>query len=435
MKVLFLLPYVYFTSCLIFEVAKLIWARRITAAVIGLFWTFVIVPDFVILNAYGIPGTFLLVFAFICVLPFVHIVVCKKTRLKKIDIVMMILLMLVLGFGLVTKYVLGISTEFYGKKLFNFIYSLLIPLTVIVFYNDDIIKSYDLWKPILLYAILAYAFKNFSLVGITDFRIIYERDYLELKNVIFAARILGIGCLMCAYDLIREFRVSKLIYLCILLLQVLLFESRGVILALACATAVLWWFRINHRSRVIRFKTKQLPYYVFAAAALVLGVKYLWDSGTLNRLVREIQLIIAGGRSETRMYLYPLSIQAIKDNFPFGVGFGNTKLAITKLNSYFINDYPHNIILELFLEEGPFLALPFMILFVRWFNTIFTKDRYSSHTLLFSSLFIFAFINSMFSGDVPGNNGVFFFGCLAYWSKQCAGVSGNTKVKVGELCV
>ena len=86
------------------------------------------------------------------------------------------------------------------------------------------------------------------------------------------------------------------------------------------------------------------------------------------------------------------------------------------INSYFNNNYPHNIILEMLLEEGLFITIPILIIFMKWFGSILTKKRYTNHTLLFFTLYVFSFISAMFSGDLVGNSNLFFFGYLAYFS-------------------
>ncbi len=72
--------------------------------------------------------------------------------------------------------------------------------------------------------------------------------------------------------------------------------------------------------------------------------------------------------------------------------------------------------LRVFLHVEPEEQLRRIIIFMKWFGSILTKKRYTNHTLLFFTLYVFSFISAMFSGDLVGNSNLFFFGYLAYFS-------------------
>ena len=416
MKDIFLLLYIAFVFLMLYTVYRLINKGKSREALVGLFMTFTIVPDFIILDAYGIPGTFVLVFLFMCLIPIAGIIKDHTLRIRKGDGLLLIMLAVILGYALCTKYVMGVTTDYYGIKLFGFIYTLIIPMIVIMHYRETIIKSYDLWKPILIYAIMAYAFKNYFLAGILGFRETYLLNYAELKNVIFAAQILAVGAVICICDLLRKYDLKTLIYLALLLLQILLFESRGPILSVAAAAFIMWWFKSAKDNLKKYINSGMLIGVSVFILIAVLGFKYLWDAGYLERIVLKMNMLRTGERIETRYFLYPITIQPIKEHLPWGVGFGNSKIGVMSINSYFNNNYPHNIILEMLLEEGLFITIPILIIFMKWFGSILTKKRYTNHTLLFFTLYVFSFISAMFSGDLVGNSNLFFFGYLAYFS-------------------
>ena len=386
-------------------------------AMIGLFMSFFIIPDFIILDIYRLRGTFILVFAFTCLFPFLCMVYENRFRPQRGDFFLVAVLSVTLIYALYTKYVMSITTDFWGPKLFGYIYSLFVPLIIVIYFRDAIIRDYNEWKPVLLYAIIAYAFKNYYLGGIMGFRENYLK-YEGLKNVIFAAQILSIGTIISLYDLLRKYSFRTLAHLGICVLQVLLFESRGPILSTFCSGIILIWF---HKIRGKKTEIKVNPRLFGIASACILlsifGFHYLWNAGYLERIVEKFNMLSSGTRTEARYYLYPITWSAIKQHFPYGVGFGNSKIAISSINSYFQYNYPHNIILELLLEEGFYLAAPLIILLIKWFFSIFIDDRYTFHTLLFFTLFVFSFICALFSGDIVGNRNIFIFGYLAYGSK------------------
>ena len=433
MKYIFLLFYVVFVFLMFREVCRLINNGNSKEAMIGLFMSFALVPDFIIFDAYGIPGTFIIVFLFMCLIPFIGIIKSHILRFRRGDVFFIIMIAVIFVYALYTKYVKGIITDYYDTKLFGYIYTLIIPIIVIMHYKESIIKSYDLWKPILLYAIIAYAFKNFFLAGVLGFRNTYVTNYEELKNVIFAARILAIGVVICIYDLLRRYEFKTLIYIAILLLQILLFESRGPILSVVLSTMIIWWFRSGKEKFKKHFNPRLLIGLSAFVVLAIVGFKYLWDAGYLERMVYKMNMFTTGNRNETRYYLYPITVEAIKQHMPWGLGFGNTKIGVMSINGYFNNNYPHNIILEMLLEEGIFITIPVLVILIRWFGSIITKDRYSYNTLLFFTLYVFSFVNSMFSGDIVGNSNLFFFGYLAYCSKLMS--SNETVIDVREKTV
>lgn len=418
MKYLFLLVYAVFVFLMGREVYRLVAGKHGKEAIVGLFMVFTIVPDFMLFDAYGIPGSFVFVFLFMCLIPIAGIITSGTIRLKfpGQDGLFFGMLFILLLFALYTKFVLGVTTDFYGKKLFGYVYNFLIPFLLIRYYQGWIIRSYDKWKMVLLYAILAYAFKNFSLVGILGFRETYMANYEDLKNVIFAAQVLAIGVIMCVYDLFRKYDFKTTVYLGILLVQILLFESRGPLLAAIGAVAILWWFRPKKNRVVKRVKSNQLLGISMFLVVIVAGFMAMLTSGQLERIVSKLAMFSSGQVKETRAMLYPITLQAISQNMPFGVGFGNSKIALMRINSFFNNDYPHNLVLELILEEGIFLAVPIFLFFIKWMKSIFVKDRYSMNTLFFFALYAFAFVCSMVSGDLVGSRQVFVFGYLAYRS-------------------
>lgn len=424
MKVIFLSLYTFFICLMIGAVYKLVAHRHTKEAIIGLFMAFTIVPDIVILDVFDIPGTFVIVFFFICLLPFFGLFIARAIKIRIDDSLFVSMLVAILIYALYTKFVKGNTTEYYGKKLFEYIYTLLIPMIVVIHYKEAIIRSYDLWKTVLMYAIMAYAFKNFFMAGILGFRDTYILNCLEFKNVIFAAQVLAIGAIMCIYDLIRRYEAKKLLFFGVLLLQILLFESRGPILSLAVAGFIIWWVKSGKHKIIWRVNLKAIFGFTVFAMIVAIGFSMLWNRGYLERIVEKLNMLASGDRNEIRYYLYPATIQAIKAHFPWGIGFGNSRIALTRINKLLQNDYPHNLLLELLLEEGVLFCIPLFIMLFKAFKSIGVKNKYSNHTLLFYALFIFAFICSQFSGDISGNRYVFIFGYLAYCSQKMARKEG-----------
>ena len=101
---------------------------------------------------------------------------------------------------------------------------------------------------------------------------------------------------------------------------------------------------------------------------------------------------------KTRLDGYEESIKIIKQNLPFGTGFGGYKTQ-TQLSNYL--NYPHNIFIETIVELGfPGIFL-LLILF-----TLLIISALKSSPILFS-LFIYALTISFFAKDIPDQSFLF----------------------------
>lgn len=419
MKYAFLVLYVISVILMFKSFVHLLINGEVKTTIVSLFMVFLLVPDFVILDAYGIPGTFVIVFLFVVVIPVIWLLYERKIRLHYSDLLLLALLFLLLIFAIYTKYGMGETTDYYNTKLFGYVYTVLVPVLILVCYKDTVVDAFDHWAPILLLAIIAYSFKNFSLVGIREFRELYLANYEDLKNVIFAAQTLSVGVIISLYDYLKHRRLRSIAIMFVLLLQVILFESRGPILALLVSLILMVLMYCRYNCNLHRLSSRSMIIALLTMIVMVIGIKFLWDNGFLVRVITKVSLILSGEQSEARFLIYPLTMKSIVEHFPFGIGFGNTKAELIRLNSYFgngypHNKYPHNIVLELFLEEGTIIAIPFVVVFCNWFKALFSNIQRKS-TLVFGILYIFFFVCSMFSGDVVGNRFVFVFGILL-WS-------------------
>jgi len=108
-----------------------------------------------------------------------------------------------------------------------------------------------------------------------------------------------------------------------------------------------------------------------------------------------------------RLDLYQKSIYYILDN-PFGYGFGSFGLLYTGEDVRF---YPHNIILEVFVELGIIGMFMFILLIYHGFKS-------HSTTNIFFYLFLIAFINAQFSGDLASNSYMFVYLFLSVLYKR-----------------
>lgn len=419
MKIIFLLIYTFFVLGIVYKEYQFLKANDIKTFVFSLFFVFLIVPDFLLFDAFGLGISWVFVLLFVCIIPVWYILKEGRMSIDRYDCFYLGFLLLVFLYAIYTFACKGYVEDYFLEKVFNYVYILLIPSIILVLFKKDVVALYPKWSRILTIAILAYAFKNFSLVGIVGFRDTYLAHYDTLKNVIFASRILGIGVLISVFHLKKEFNIFDVAATCIFFFQMLLFESRGPILAVVIAMLL-----IGVRECIFNFQKKQHTLVknksyvvrtitvIMVLVVLIIGTKALIESGSLMRIITKTKLMLSG-QSEERSLIYPATIAAIKRLFPFGIGFGNSYKCLVGYGGSYQYFYPHNLFLEILLEEGLLGFLPFICFIIGTIYVFCTRSSNRAENTIWLTIYIFSMVNAMFSGDIAANNFAFLFGHLA----------------------
>jgi O-antigen ligase len=100
-------------------------------------------------------------------------------------------------------------------------------------------------------------------------------------------------------------------------------------------------------------------------------------------------------------------------SFLFGTGTGNFGYMIYHRD---VREYPHNIVVELYVENGIISLIVLALMYtsvIRNYRLIFESRKLR---MLFA-LFIYFALNSMFSGDLLGNEYFFIFFMLFHFEK------------------
>lgn len=190
----------------------------------------------------------------------------------------------------------------------------------------------------------------------------------------------------------------------------LLLGGRGPFLATIIPAALLFYYglNLNFRRGTIRIRRYMWPLIVLVSAAVALAVTF-GASETMSTIKRLYKLTESLGESaRIRIQMYGEALQIWMAHPIFGAGVGSWPV----LAGYGdIKMYPHNMILEVVSEfglTGFFLfSLPFLFAFRHLRRT--THLRYDPWALLALMLFLNAFINAMFTGDLSDNRYVFAF--------------------------
>lgn len=404
--------YIFAIIGMFIKCVKLIHERKMRSLIIGLALTFWIVPDFMIFNYWGIHISFVFILFFSYALPMLEAIQLKTFRFNRIEFSYILFLFLVLIYAFLTPVLKNSVREYYGSKLGEYLYSLLLFIIIFCTYMYEATELVDNYVDLIILAMLAYAFKNFYMAGFMNFRVTYELNVQDLKNIIFASRILGLGSILALYRLVKTKKFIYIIPTLILLGQMLMCESRGTLVAISLALLYMFFLTKgkNKKINIRRINLKSALLIFVMLAAVIYGGKYLYDNGFFHRFQYKWEYFRMG-KQEDRNILYVDLLTALKNHFPFGIGFGGTQNALYEVGSIVSYNYPHNLLLEIFLEEGSILGIYFLLIMVK---TVIRCGKINLHSqsILWATLFIYSLVNSMFSGDITGNAWLFVLGLL-----------------------
>ncbi|CAG1769316.1 hypothetical protein BAC3_00197 [uncultured bacterium] len=192
------------------------------------------------------------------------------------------------------------------------------------------------------------------------------------------------------------------------------------------------------------YSVSKAPHYKKILILFVLGVVFYLFFSQLPPVAQDRYLEMLQGRGHQldmnyqggRMEIMRVTMQAIKTHFLKGLGTGGFS------HLYYLADvrsYPHNLILEMILEFGV-LGLITIGIFLFFnikvvFAVINTRKPLTKDNLILiwaSLIFVYCFINSMISFDVPGNKLLWFASGLlwtVYITNKRMGKGIEVKIK------
>ena len=276
------------------------------------------------------------------------------------------------------------------EKYFNFIF-IVIPLVIIVVetfkYNDV-----RIFFKILLGFIIVL-----SLIGLLV--VLNSSDRLSVLGggpIVFA-RWMNIGLIILFF--IKQSRINKKNILLMLFFLVLSLAagSRGPVFSLAITFAV--YFFLNFQKvflRVLFFS------FLIASIAFFSGINTsILGIGKTERLVTK------DNRSKNARMVFASRSFDLMSHYPLGVGLGNWQVYANKIKPTHLlkHQYPHNLVLEIFVELGIISGILFLILLLKILFYNYKKmysnknNEHSFYPLLFYLQF-YLIINSFFSGSL-----------------------------------
>lgn len=169
--------------------------------------------------------------------------------------------------------------------------------------------------------------------------------------------------------------------------------SRGPLFTLIPVLCTFYFIRFG-------FKRSVLILGVIGMGAII-GLEAFANNNAIVRVMggSESASLTSGSSSESRQAKYRESLNIFSENL-LGIGFGN--YARYAPSADHVTDYPHNFIVEMFVEEGIVAGGLCIVFIIVLFNRIFkSKKMVRDPIYLFLMLITtYTFMNSLVSGDL-----------------------------------
>ncbi|RXK17230.1 O-antigen ligase [Macrococcus sp. DPC7161] len=301
-------------------------------------------------------------------------------------------------FFLLFSILLNINTHNYNaEKVSNLIIIITICMIfpIFIFENDNDI--FQFFNTLLVGSILI------SIISLLNIDSVVDTGRLSFNegNPIWLARAISLGfiwiCLKYKYKLVKL--PIFLLVSFMLLTSILLTGSKAPLFACIIAMIVIFFNEMKYILINKKNLTASFILILLSIPSIYLVLLYLPET-IKNRF--QIEKI----KDESRIELYNLSFRLIKENFD-GIGIG-------MFHNYSYFYYPHNILLESFVEFGIlFGGVLILILFIS-ILVLFIKRKQSKAKFIFFILFIVSFFNAMFSGDLTSPKELYLSIAMAF---------------------
>ncbi len=229
-----------------------------------------------------------------------------------------------------------------------------------------------------------------------------SRVVLGDANPIWVARVLGLFFIFSSISFMfnKEKKYGFLFMALFSLYLIFLTGSRGPIFSAFFALLFLTLF--------INFSMfKNISFFIVIIFLLVLFIKILGYGDFMDRVLYS--------DSSGRDVLYSHALNMFYSN-PLGVGLGGYESALTDFSKY-----PHNIILESLVEGGVLFTIVFFYFIYKALKSsiaVLVLDCNSREKSFLFCIFIYAFMNSMFSGDLTSPKELYFLAFFFLFKKN-----------------
>lgn len=281
------------------------------------------------------------------------------------------------------------------EKIVNIVYTIVAPLLIVDLmggclqnFSDKILNA----KKNIIFFSKIFIFLSF-LLFVLGFTVNYQTGRYGLVgmiNPIWACRIFACLTLWIAYQFFYEKKQNFFSGILMLMGMYLVYKtgSNGPLLVLFLCSLAFFKDSLN-LSKILL-----ILFFLIIAVSIVL----LSGRGAVSMLASYML------RFEMIEFVLELALK----NIWFGNGIGSFGILFLNADEYY---YPHNLLLEFYIEYGIIGVLLFMLPIL----LILRKSSLNYITIATA----FYFINSMFSGDIVGNNFLFIFLYLSSFIVNC----------------
>ena len=355
----------------------------ILPSVVGIILALIGIRSFVAITAYGITLFFLLQLR------------GKKTRLN--FGVWSVLLYLFFFLFSMTYTISKVASEI---KFAAILLNILLPISylIIVFKHKiclDKLEAKYFEKVNKFAGVFSIVLVLMLLVGLTEKGDDFEgRDtIIGMANAIWSSRLAGFLALFPIISFFRNGKMKRIevVGLISAIYIMIRSASRGPILSLVVSLILVLFPKVKMRYKIITV----IMLIVFYNAFLYFSPRTFYGG-------------ISDSTGRKGLVEYVLDSKFDETTIIRGFGIGSFQLAFFDEDVY---HYPHNIFVETFTETG-LIGISFFILFL---VALFRRRKNSS---LFSTICLYFFINSQFSGDIAGNNYFFIFATVILLSSN-----------------
>ncbi|WP_369333739.1 O-antigen ligase family protein [Halorubrum sp. ASP121] len=237
----------------------------------------------------------------------------------------------------------------------------------------------------------------------------FTRYYITIN------RILGVAIPISVFTWFKykdyRVRIFSVVFPTLLLFFIFQTGGRGPLIAAFISTVVYVGWVLIHKRKMISISPSFGIMTICVTLTSIVTLRMLSDHlDTLNRLQR-LFVEGPGGSLLARIQMARESIRLFVDSPLFGHGIGSFQ-TLSASGQY---TYPHNIFLEFLVESGSIGLIMFSAYILSIYLVIIWYGRDNPvYSGLILSVFTFALLNALVSGDIPSNRRLFVYSATAF---------------------
>lgn len=223
----------------------------------------------------------------------------------------------------------------------------------------------------------------------TYFKLLEYGNPLGIPDYLAIGSPIGLSALIL---LLQKNRIANVLgFLSVLCL--ILLSGRGPLLAVIISLGMIFF-------KQFEISRKTIKNIFLAVVVLFFGSGYLMKWSGMERLNNRLEKVEKGDKSlEERYELLFFSKDLFLQNPVLGIGLGSFGIAYNGIDQRY---YPHNILVEILVEQGLIGFFLFMLFFVGFIIFIFKKLYYSRDPIFYilSSLILYEMLNALKSSSI-----------------------------------